>query len=66
MLDVNIAGEKVFPVADALEDQGIPFLFVTGYGDAALPKDHPGWEACSKPFLPQQLVAHLARKLLAT
>ena len=35
LLDVNVAGEKVFPVAYALEERGIPFLFVTGYGQAA-------------------------------
>jgi len=50
LLDVNIAGEMVFPVAYALEARGVPFLFVTGYGQAALPKDRPGWEACPKPF----------------
>jgi DNA-binding response OmpR family regulator len=31
LLDVNVAGEMVFPVAHALEERGIPFLFVTGY-----------------------------------
>lgn len=66
LLDVNIANEKVFPVAYVLEERGIPFLFVTGYGDSALPKDHPDWEACSKPFQTQQLVAQLARKMAAT
>ena len=63
LLDVNVAEEKVFPVAYVLEERGIPFLFVTGYGDAALPKDRPGWEACPKPFQPGQLAAHLARKV---
>jgi DNA-binding response OmpR family regulator len=65
LLDVNVANEKVFPVAYVLEERGIPFLFVTGYGDVGLPKEHPGWEACSKPFQPHELAAHLARKIAA-
>ena len=63
LLDVNVANEKVFPIAYALEERGIPFLFVTGYGDGALPKDRPDWEACAKPYQPGQLAARLARKV---
>lgn len=33
VLDVNIGGEMVFPVADALRRRGVPFVFATGYGD---------------------------------
>jgi CheY-like chemotaxis protein len=33
VLDVNIGGEMVFPVADALRLRGVPFVFATGYGD---------------------------------
>lgn len=65
LLDVNVANEKVFPVAYALEERGIPFLFLTGYGEAALPRDRPDWEACAKPFQPDQLAARLARKVKA-
>lgn len=65
LLDVNVAGEKVFPVAHALEERGVPFLFLTGYGQDALPRDRPDWEACSKPFFPEQLAKRLARKVQA-
>lgn len=65
LLDVNIAGKKVFPVAHLLEERGIPFLFATGYGQGALPKDRPAWEACSKPFASAELANRLARKLQA-
>lgn len=65
LLDVNVAGEKVFPVAHALEERGVPFLFLTGYGQGALPRDRPDWEACSKPFFPEQLAKRLARKVEA-
>jgi DNA-binding NtrC family response regulator len=63
LLDVNVSGEKVFPVAHVLEERGIPFLFLTGYGQAALPGDRPDWEACAKPFSSERLAENLARKL---
>lgn len=38
ILDVNLGGEKVFPVADVLRERGVPFVFTTGYDQAALPE----------------------------
>ena len=32
LLDVNLAGERVYPVARRLQQRGIPFVFATGYG----------------------------------
>jgi two-component sensor histidine kinase/DNA-binding response OmpR family regulator len=32
VLDVNLHGEMVYPVADMLTARGVPFVFVTGYG----------------------------------
>jgi hypothetical protein len=32
ILDVNLGGELIYPVADALAARGVPFVFVTGYG----------------------------------
>lgn len=61
LLDVDVAGEMVFPVAHALEERGIPFLFVTGYGQAVLPPDRPHWTACTKPFQPEHLTERLAQ-----
>jgi CheY-like chemotaxis protein len=31
VLDINLSGEMVFPVADELERLGVPFIFATGY-----------------------------------
>src|SRR5438552_1528455 len=31
LLDLNVGGEMVYPVARILSDRGIPFAFVTGY-----------------------------------
>jgi len=60
LLDVNIGGTKVYPVAEALQSRGVPFLFLSGYGDEAVPADRPGWRVCSKPF---QLTALLEMML---
>lgn len=32
VLDINLGGETVFPVADAMIARGIPFVFASGYG----------------------------------
>ena len=38
LLDINLGGQMVYPVADALRAQGVPFLFATGYdAQATLP-----------------------------
>jgi DNA-binding response OmpR family regulator len=50
VLDVNLAGVKVYPVAETLAERGIPFLLLSGYGQNAIPSQHPEWRACSKPF----------------
>jgi DNA-binding response OmpR family regulator len=59
ILDVNIAGIKVYPVAEILAAREIPFLFLSGYGQQALPADRPDWRACNKPFKPAELVETL-------
>ncbi len=59
ILDVNLAGVKVYPVAELLAARGIPFLLLSGYGQSAAPSEHPEWRVCNKPFTPEQLVAQL-------
>jgi CheY-like chemotaxis protein len=65
ILDVNLGGEKVFPVADALAMRGVPFVFATGYGPAGLNDRYPGVVTLAKPFrlsaLEQVLVTAMAR-----
>ena len=54
VLDLNVAGELVYPVADPLTDRGIPFLFVTGYRASALTEAYRTRPLLQKPFhLPQ-------------
>ena len=50
ILDVNLGGEKVFPVADALRARGIRFVFSTGYDEWALPDAYKDVPRCEKPI----------------
>ncbi|HEY2185979.1 MAG TPA: response regulator [Xanthobacteraceae bacterium] len=50
ILDVNLGGEPVSPVADALAARGTPFVFATGYGEPALPPSHRARPTLKKPF----------------
>lgn len=63
VLDVNVAGTKVYPVAELLAARGIPFVLVSGYGRSALPEQHPDWVVCSKPFRADDLVGTLVEQL---
>ena len=49
VLDVNLGGEAVFPVADALIARNIPFVFATGYGEEALQGRYAEVPRCDKP-----------------
>jgi DNA-binding response OmpR family regulator len=63
ILDVNVAGVKVWPVAEILEARGIPFLLLSGYGPEAVPAEHPGWPVCAKPFRSETLIAMLMNQV---
>ncbi len=55
MLDVNLAGEASFPVADALRERGIPFLFATGYGAQGIAEEYRSAPVLQKPFRARDL-----------
>ncbi|SFS81237.1 response regulator [Brevundimonas viscosa] len=50
LLDVNVAGRQVFPVAEILQRNGVPFVFSTGYGEGGLPDQWRGHPTIQKPF----------------
>lgn len=50
VLDVNLGGEKVYPVAEALAIRRIPFIFATGYGVAGIAPDFAHVPALAKPY----------------
>ena len=61
VLDVNLGGEKVFPVAEALAARGVPFIFATGYGVAGVAAQYADTPVLAKPFQSQMLEQALMR-----
>ena len=50
VLDVNLGGQPIFPLADLLRSKGRPYAFATGYGDSALRDVDKGSPVLQKPF----------------
>jgi DNA-binding NtrC family response regulator len=63
VLDVNLGGEEVFPVASALAERRVPFAFSTGYGNAGLPEAWRSRPTLQKPFTQDQVTLVLERAL---
>jgi two-component system, response regulator PdtaR len=65
VLDVNINGQYVFPIAEELRRAGIPFVFATAYADddRLFPLELRDVPRLAKPVLPNVLIGHLKRLL---
>ncbi len=55
ILDVNVAGEPIYPVAEALAQRSIPFVFSTGYGSAGIRDAFRDRPVLQKPFAQHDL-----------
>jgi CheY-like chemotaxis protein len=68
ILDVNVAGEPIYPVAEALAQRSIPFVFSTGYGSAGIRDSFRDRPVLQKPFaqhdLKQKLIFARAKSSL--
>jgi hypothetical protein len=56
VLDINLDGEAVRPVADTLAALGVPFLFATGYGEHCDTGGHESAQVLHKPFTLRELL----------
>jgi CheY-like chemotaxis protein len=65
ILDVNLDGQDVYPVADLIGRRGLPFMFVTGYGGRGLPDNYRNRPTLQKPFQLDELKRMLAQVLPA-
>lgn len=64
LLDVNLRGEEVFPLAAKLQERGTPFAFCTGYAQAMeFPAQFVGTPVVSKPFTAKELRGAVATLL---
>jgi CheY-like chemotaxis protein len=60
VLDLNLSGTMVFPVADALRERDIPFVFATGYDAWNVPARYADVPQCQKPADPVKISRILA------
>jgi len=57
VLDINLSGISVVPLADHLRTHGVPFVFLSGYGDdELLPERLRGQPRFDKPVEAERLV----------
>jgi DNA-binding response OmpR family regulator len=61
VLDINLNGEMVYPLARDLLARGIPFIFLSGYATRDLPKEFQDHPRLSKPFDPILLRQRIER-----
>lgn len=57
VLDLNLGGAEVFPLADLLIGRGVPVVFSTGYDAGSLPSRYADVPTCVKPVSFLALVA---------
>ncbi len=66
ILDMNLRGDMAFPIADRLDQAGIPFLIATGYNSASLPERFNDVRRVEKPFNPEEVTAAIPSLLGST
>ena len=59
LLDVNLRGEAIWPVVDALRARGVAVVLTTGYGSDAIPQAYARLPRCEKPAMGRDLVRSL-------
>ena len=63
LLDINLQGELVYPVANALAERGVPFTFVTAKPASEIPEQYRHRPLVPKPYYDAALCAALASML---
>ena len=66
ILDMNLRGDMAFPIADRLQEAGIPYVIATGYNSASLPDRFKDVPRVEKPFDPGQVASAIPAAMSAT
>lgn len=61
LLDVNLGGRPAFELAGLLKQRGVPFVFLTGYDQGAIPKEFGGVDRLEKPVELRLIVGAIAK-----
>jgi CheY-like chemotaxis protein len=63
VLDINVGGTNIAPIAQIIADRGLPFIFVSGYGPEGRPQSFQDRPALRKPFLIESLAEMIEKAL---
>lgn len=63
ILDVNVNGKVISPVAEAIQARNRPFIFATGYGAQGLPEEFRNRPTLQKPFQIETLASVLGHAM---
>jgi len=66
LLDVNLNGEMVYPLADELTQRAIPFVLLTGYLSTDLPERFRQQPQVTKPYETAALFAAISQAISQT
>lgn len=61
VLDVNIAGDRSYSLAETLDGRGVPYLFATGYGHEGVELRGTGARVLAKPYRQHEIESELLR-----
>jgi ActR/RegA family two-component response regulator len=64
VLDIKVDGQLAYPIADALRDRGVPFVFATGYDAWVIPDSYKDVPRCEKPVDTRLLARLLSAPVL--
>ncbi|WP_417582193.1 response regulator [Pelagibacterium sp.] len=65
ILDINVRGRHVFPVAERLQERKVPFVFATGYDNWTIPSHLEHVQRFEKPTDPVRLLRALTNQFVA-
>lgn len=63
VLDLDLKGSLAVPVADALEQRGVPFIWATAYDGKQIPQKYRSKVLCRKPATANEIIDTIARLL---
>lgn len=61
ILDINVHGVQSYPVAEALVERGVPFVFATGYGEVLNAPEFAHVPTIAKPYSFPDIMAALTK-----
>jgi CheY-like chemotaxis protein len=66
VLDINVGGARIEPVADVIAGRRLPFIFASGYGAAGVPEQFRDRPTLQKPFPKERLGTAIEETLRAS